>query len=335
MEDAGLTLGGQSRLKAALDREWGEPSARERALGLGLKAVERWQCWLAQQQTLAVQPPPLQEGMEPSTQIITQDTEPDPEGGPSGRRLTKHVAPDRRSSSEDNDMRHGRTSSAKTCNGFTEHCAVALDSPVIREVVVRPAHEPEHEAVALLAEEWAQPPGLLQLASDLGDMASPRMAQWAAQGVSMIARPWPQVGPLLTKDDCTLDFACMRVTCPGGQSVPMVPGTQAQLPATAGDAGALRAQCTNATHGQGSSVRIREDEPCQQQLRAKMKTRRGRAALRKRTAVEHTMAHQLGHQGRRARDKGVRKNQCDGRRHAAVNNLQVAARYEEEHRLAS
>jgi CRP-like cAMP-binding protein len=81
-------------------------------------------------------------------------------------------------------------------------------------------------------------------------------------------------------------------------------------------------------------VSIREDEQFQQKLRAKMKTQRGRASLRKRTAVEQTIAHQLVHQGRRARSKGWRKNQCDGRRHAAVSNLQVAARYE-EYRLAS
>jgi len=87
--------------------------------------------------------------------------------------------------------------------------------------------------------------------------------------------------------------------------------------------------------GQGRSLNIRADEPFQQKLRAKMKTQRGRAALRKRTAVEHTIAHQLAHQGRRARYKGLRKNQFDGRRHAAVSNLQVAAHYEEEHRLAS
>jgi hypothetical protein len=66
-----------------------------------------------------------------------------------------------------------------------------------------------------------------------------------------------------------------------------------------------------------------------------MKTQRGQASLRKRTAVEHMIAHQLAHQGRRARYKGVRKTQFDGRRHAAVSNLQVAAHYEEEHRLAS
>ena len=82
MEDAGLTLVGHSSLKAALDLDWGEPSARARALGLVLEEVARWQRWLEQQQTLAAEQPPLKEVMETITQIITQDTEPDPEGGP-------------------------------------------------------------------------------------------------------------------------------------------------------------------------------------------------------------------------------------------------------------
>ena len=335
VEDAGLTLMGHSSLKAALDLDWGEPGARARALGLVLEEVAQWQHWLEQQQTLAAEQPPLKEVMETITQLITQDTEPDPGGGPGARRLKQHVAPDRRISIEDNAMRHGRKSSAKTFNGFKEHFAVDLDSKVIREVVVRPANEPEHEAVELLAEALEKPPGLLQLDIDLGYMASPRIAQWEAQGVYIIARPWPQVGPLFTKNDFTLDFVRMHVTCPGGQSVPMVLGKPAQFPAVVCDGCALRAQCTKATYGQGRSLLIRQDEPFQQKLRAKMKTRRGRASLRKRTAVEHTIAHQLRHQGRRARSKGLRKNQFDGRRHAAVSNLQVAAHYEEQHRLAS
>ena len=150
----------------------------------------------------------------------------------------------------------------------------------------------------------------------------------------IIARPWPQVGLLFTKNDFTLDFAGMQVTCPGGQTVPMVPGKHGQFPAAACDACALRPQCTKATCGQGRSLSIREDEPFQQKLRAKMKTQRPGLAAQT-DSGEHTIAHQLAHQGRRARYKGVRKNQFDGRRHAAVSNLQVAAHYEEEHRLAS
>ena len=334
VEAAGLTLVGHSSLKAALDLAWGEPSARERALDLVLEAGARWQCWLEQQHPLAMQPPPIKEVMETIAQMITQDTEPTPDGEPGGRRITKHVAPDRRISIEAKDIRPGRNSSANTFHGFKAHFAVEVDSTVTREVVVRPANEPEHVVVAWLAEALEKAPGLWQLEVDLGDMASPRLAQWAEQGGYISARPWPRIGPLFTKEDCTLDFARMQVTCPGGPRVPLVPGRHVQCPAAVCDACALRAQCTKATHGHGRSLSIREDEQFQQKLRAKMKTQRGRAALRKRTPVAHAISHQLAHQGRRARYKGLRTNQFDGRRHAAVSNLQVAAHYEKR-RFAS
>ena len=334
-EEAGLVLVGHSSLKAALDLDWGQPKAREQALRLVLEEVDRWKKWLEQHQRLVEEVPPLQDVMDTIAQIGTQNTEPDPDGGPGGTRIKKYVAPDRRISIEDADMRHGRKSSAKTFNGFKEHFVLDLDSHVTREVVVRPANEPEHAAVELLVETLEQPPGLLQLDIDLGYMASPRMAQWAEQGVYIIARPWPQGGTHLTKDDFTFDFAHGHVTCPGGQTVPMVPGKDAQFPASACDICPQRAQCTTAKSGQGRSLSIREDEQFQHKLRAKIKTKRGRASLRKRTAVEHTISHHLAHQGWRARYKGLRKNQCDGRRHAAVSNLQVAAHYVEELQLAS
>src|SRR5262249_60174246 len=100
-------------------------------------------------------------------------------------------------------------------NGVKERFAVHLDSKVIREVVVRPANEPEHEAVELLADTLAQAPGLLQLDIDLAYMARPRIAQWAEQGVYIIARPWPQVGPLFTKQEFTLDLQLCRWPAPG------------------------------------------------------------------------------------------------------------------------
>jgi hypothetical protein len=327
MIEAGLVLVGHSSLKAALDLDWGERTARASALRAVLEEVERWKRWLAQQPSLLAPEPPLQEMMDTMGQIVEQDTEPDPEGGPGARRIKQHVAPDRRISIEDKDMRHGRKSSSKTFNGFKEHFALDLDSTVTCEVVVCPANAPEHEAVELLAETLEQGPGLLQLDIDLGYMASPRIAQWAAQGVHIIARPWPQGGDLFTKNDFTLDFVHGTVTCPQGETVPMIPGRDAQFPARACDACPVRAQCTKARLGQGRSLHIREDEQFQHKLRAKIRTKRGRAALRKRTAVEHAISHQLAHQGRRARYKGLRKNQFDGRRHAAVSNLQVAARY--------
>ena len=333
--EAGLLLVGHSSLKAALDLDWGEPGAQAEALRLVLEAVDRWKRWLEQPQSLGAPASPLQDVMDTLGQIVEQDTEPDPEGSPGGRRIKTQVLPDRRISIEDKDMRHGRKSRAKMFNGFKEHFVLDLDSKVTREVVVHPANEPEYEAVELVADELERGQGWLQLDIDLGYMASPRIAQWAAQGVDIIARPWPQGGPLFSKPAFTLDFQHGTVTGPNGQTVPMIPGRNAQFPASACDSCPVRGQCTKARLGQGRSLTIREDEQFQQKLRAKMKTKRGRASLRKRTAVEHTISHQLVHHGRRARYKGLRKNQFDGRRHAAVSNLQLAAHYEEERRLAA
>jgi Transposase DDE domain len=335
VEDAGLELVGQSSLNAALDLDWGKPRARDKALCLVLEAVDRWQQGLEQQPSLSAHAPPMQEVLDTIAQVGTQDTAPDPEGGPGGRRIKQHGAPDRRIALEDQDRRHGRTSSAQTFQGFKEHVVLDLDSQATRAVVVRPAHEPASAVVERVAEDLESGPGLLQLAIALGDMASPRMAQWAAQGVCIMARPWPQGGVLCTKADVTLDCAHGAVPCPNGHSVPMVPGKPAQLPASACDACPMRTQCPTARMGHGRSLTSREDAQCQQKLRAKSNTKRGRASLRTRTAVEHASSHPLAHQGRRARYKGLRKNQFAGRRQAAVSNLQVAAHDAEERRLAS
>jgi hypothetical protein len=335
LEEAGVGLGGHSRLKAALALDWGQPQAREQALGLVLAEVARWQKWLEQHPRLGEEVPPLQDVLDTMAPMIRQDTAPDPEGRPGGKRLKQPVAPDRRLALEDADRRHGRQSSAQTCHGFQEHLVLDLESHVTREGVVRPAHAPEPAAVARLAETLATPPGLLQLAVDLGYLASPRLTPWAEPGGSIMARPWPQGGTRLTKDACTCDCGHGQVTCPGGQTVLMVPGTDAQLPARACERCPQRAQCTTATSGQGRSRSIRAAEPCPHKLRATITTNRGRAALRKRTAVEHAISHHRAHQGRRARYKGLRQNQCDGRRHAAVSNLQVAAHSGDELQLAS
>ena len=143
LEEAGLTLGGHSSLKAALDRNWGEPIVRSRGAVPVREEVDRWKRWLEQPQSLPEPQSPLREVLEMLVQMVQHDTEPDPEGGPGGRRLKKPVAPERRIAIEAKDRRHGRKSSAKTFNGFTEHFVLELDSRVTREVVVRPAHEPE------------------------------------------------------------------------------------------------------------------------------------------------------------------------------------------------
>jgi hypothetical protein len=70
----------------------------------------------------------------------------------------------------------------------------------------------------------------------------------------------------------------------------------------------------------------RADEALLIELRKRQQTPEGRATLRKRTAVKHTLAHVGRWQGRRARYRGTRKNLFDLRRCALVHNVHVLAR---------
>ena len=192
----GADAGGTQQSQSGTGPGLGGAQRTLRALGLVLEEVERWQRWLEQQHTLAAQTPPLQEVMETITQLIMQDTEPDPGGGPGGRRIKQHVAPDRRISIEDQDMRHGRKAVPKPSTVLKSTLPWLWIAPspgrwwsarrMSRSMVSRAG-----------GRGWREAPGLLQLDIDLRYMASPRIAQWAEQGVYIIARPWPQVGPLL------------------------------------------------------------------------------------------------------------------------------------------
>ena len=76
----------------------------------------------------------------------------------------------------------------------------------------------------------------------------------------------------------------------------------------------------------GRSISIHADEKLLEELRQRQATPIGRAQLRERVKVEHTLAH-IGHwQGDQARYLGQRKNLFDLRRSAVVHNLHVLAR---------
>jgi DDE family transposase len=73
-------------------------------------------------------------------------------------------------------------------------------------------------------------------------------------------------------------------------------------------------------------VTIHPDERLLVELRERQATAAGRAKLRERVAVEHTLAHTGRWQGWRARYRGVRKNLFDWRRVAVIHNLHVLQR---------
>jgi hypothetical protein len=71
---------------------------------------------------------------------------------------------------------------------------------------------------------------------------------------------------------------------------------------------------THTSHGPLPKLRLRQSP-------------RGRATLRERTAVAHALAHIAARKGDTARYVGVRKNLCDLRRAAAIQNLEAVHRF--------
>src|ERR1041384_4659014 len=68
-------------------------------------------------------------------------------------RIRQGVAPDRRISIEDAEMRHGRKSRSKRFDGYKEHIARDLDRPVIVACSVTPANRPEEEGASPIAKD--------------------------------------------------------------------------------------------------------------------------------------------------------------------------------------
>ncbi len=320
IEEAGLLLTGKSSLKAALDLDWGQADAKSQALAQILDELDRWKQWLEKHSQLSIETPCIKEAMETVEEIIEQDTESDGHGG---RKIKQEVAKDRRVSIEDNEMRHGRKSKSKRFNGFKDHFLGDVDSQVIKEVIVRPANEPEHEVVEKFAPELETESGLKELYIDLGYAASSKIDEWEKKGVKVVARPWPERNRgFFLKSDFSLDFENLTITCPAGKEIPMVMGKTVHFPGDACNQCELRKQCTSAKPNKyrGRGVKIRHDEEVQIERRIKVKTPQGRAELRKRVVIEHRISHHIASQGRKARYIGTRKNQFDGRRHAAINN---------------
>lgn len=114
------------------------------------------------------------------------------------------------------------------------------------------------------------------------------------------------------------------IRCPNQVSIPFEEGQTVHFPSSECNVCPLQLRCTTSTKGR--SVSIHPDEILMQELRERQSTETGRARLRERTQVEHTLAHIGRWQGDRARYVGCRKNLFDLRRVAVVHNLHVIAR---------
>jgi hypothetical protein len=219
-------------------------------------------------------------------------------------------------------MRHGRKSQAQPFMGYTRHVLNLLDSKLVVEAVCQPANQPEHAALETLWPAFAAYGQVRSLPIDRAYLSSPLLGALKAQGVESIAKPWPlhNRGRFPTAQ-CQSNLDAHEVTCPAGVTMKLkASGRQVQCSAETCGRCVLQAGCPTSARGRTRSMHAQERLLLE--LRAARHTAEGRQALRQQTGVEHTLACLDQIQGKRARDKGTRKNTLELRWTAAVNNLQ-------------
>jgi len=302
-KEAGAELVCGTSLKAALDRDWDQQLQKDEALELVLQVLSTVQTWvetLADQEEKAA----AQQGVKIAEQVQQQDVEVDETGKAS---LIKGVAKDRRISVEDSEMRHGRKSRSVRVDGYKRHVLHDLDTGLIRAVGITPANVVEASVTEAISEDLEQQDVCLdvclkELHIDRAYLSS-HFVRERNNEIEVYCKAWPvRESKYFSKQTFALDWERQVIRCPAEQEMPFVPGGVVHFPKETCALCPLKTQCT--TSVKGRSVSIHPDEALLIELRQRQQISQGRAKLRERVAVEHTLAHVGQWQGRRARYRG-------------------------------
>lgn len=324
---AEILLGGS--LKAALDLDWDDPGERALALGRVLGTLEAVEQYLQSGGSCGQME--VAESIETARRVRGQDVR---EAAGEAPILRRGVARERQVSVEDPQMRHGRKSRSKRFDGYKRHVLRDLDSGLVRAMGVTQANAPEAGVTEGIARDLAsQEAELSELHVDRAYLSS-ELARERPEHLEVYCKAWAvRNAGRYPKTDFELDWERGLLRCPAGVVMDFEVGGVVRFPKRTCQACPLRERCTKSQKS-GRSVSIHPDERLLEELRECQKTPRGRAKLRERVDVEHSLAH-IGHwQGSRARYMGVRKNLFDLRRSAVVHNLHVIARMPEDQREA-
>jgi len=334
-KEAGIPLLAESSVKKALDYTWSDPADKAEAVSLLVTQLTSLERWLQKQLPEELKQPPLSENIETLHQIMQQDVEPDPNGGGGGDgngaggvHIRQGVAPDRRVSIEDPEMRHGRKSKSKRFNGYKRHIARELDFGLILACAITAANRPEEDAAKdLEADLKYLKRSIRELYIDRGYINAPIVDHVLDKGGEVICRPWAaKNGKLFPKSRFDINVRDRTITCPAGHTERIEFGASVEFDPEHCDSCLLRNACTDSSLGHGRTVSIAENEPLQKRLRKLAASPTGRQRLRQRVPIEHSLAHAGRRQGRRARYRGSRKNLYDWRRAATITNFETIQR---------
>ena len=190
-----------------------------------------------------------------------------------------------------------------------------------------PANVPEAWISDAISNDlMAQGVELEELHIDRGYLNS-KLVRKRKPNLAIYCKAWPvrNRGGRFSKTAFILDWEQQTITCPNQVTMNFEVGSKVQFPSSSCQGCPLKQRCT--TSKRGRSVSIHPDEEFLAELRQRQLSKLGRAQLRQRVAVEHSLAHLNRWQGNRARYIGLRKNLFDLRRTAVVHNLHVWARF--------
>jgi Transposase DDE domain/Transposase domain (DUF772) len=317
----------ESSVKKALDLTWSDAAEKAEAIPILVEQLARLDLWIGIHLDAAAKEPPLKEHVETLHQLIHQDLEPDPKGT-GGPRIREGVAPDRRVSVEDKEMRHGRKSKSKRFNGYKRHIAINLDTTLVLACAITAANRPEEDAAPDLDTDLKHGGHEIDdLYIDRGYINAQLVDEVLRRRGAVICRPWvAKNGKLFAKRDFQINMRDRTITCPAGETERFATGTTVEFDPEACDCCKLRDRCTDTSFGHGRTVSIADNELLQHRLRKLALSTSGRQRLRQRVPVEHSLAHVGRRQGRRARYRGCRKNLFDLRRASAITNLETIQR---------
>lgn len=261
---AGADIVAGSSLKAALDLDWDDPQQKTQALTTILQTLNTVESWVKEQtdlkETAVTQ---AKQSFEDGRIIEAQDIEKEPSGSP---KLCKGVAPNRRISIEDKDMRHGRKSRNQRFDGYKRHVLKDFDLGMVRSVGVTSANQPEAEVTQPIETDLQhQKLKLKKLQIDRAYLTSHLVKQRDSY-LTIVCKSWRvRLGKLYDKTAEILDWENSQILCPNGISLPFVQGQVVHFPKHECNICPLHSQCTNSKNGR--TVSIHPDELLLKELR--------------------------------------------------------------------
>jgi len=240
------------------------------------------------------------------------------------------VANDRLISLTDREMRHGRKSATQRIDGYKRYVSSDLDDGLMLAAAMQPANVAEHRGADMMRAELGAYGALAEVHIDRAFLASALVRELDEAGGEVIAKPYPErAHDGYSKRKFAIDLEKGEVTCPAGKVAP-IKVDYARFRGSDCVPCPQRAQCQKPAARSPRVIQINPQEALLQKLVRQRATPEGRATTRKRTAIEHVLAHVVFRQGDRARYFGARKNEYDLRRTGAIFNLQAIDRAERQ-----